>query len=208
VARAADGEPLLLGRTNEATRTTELKGGGLDVTTVGIGGGPAITGGDFIVGHNGPGVYGRAFGNQGVKGESARGVGVSGLGPTGVLGFGGMALQTIRSIGVVGVSQGRRGLVAPGGQPINDLAGAFDGDVQVNGELGVSVPAPDGSRRLLHPVLGAEAWLENVGTGTLRNGDAVVKLDPDFTALIGTADYCVVVQALGRARALCPSSGP
>ena len=42
---------------------------------------------------------------------------------------------------------------------------------------------PDGSHRLMYSMEAPESWAEDFGTGTLVNGTAEIKLDPDFAAV-------------------------
>jgi hypothetical protein len=76
-------------------------------------------------------------------------------------------------------------------------AGAFYGPVVVTGAFTVfgaksaAVPHPDGSHRRLYCVESPESWFEDFGEGTLACGEAAVRLEPEFAALVDTAAYHV-----------------
>ncbi len=67
----------------------------------------------------------------------------------------------------------------------------MQGNFQVSGAKSAAVPHPDGTHRLLYCVESPEAWFEDFGTGTLANGKAAVKLDPDFAAVVDTKELHV-----------------
>jgi len=77
------------------------------------------------------------------------------------------------------------------------FAGVFDGTVVVSGSLFIGgnksayVKHPDGSHRALYCVESPESWFEDFGEGTLVNGKAEVKIDPDFAAVADTSAYHV-----------------
>ncbi len=87
----------------------------------------------------------------------------------------------------------------PGGAFGAGLAAQFDGDVVVNGALRVfgspknaAVKHPtDGTYRLLYCMESPESWFEDFGEGKLVNGEADVKVDADFAALVHTDNYYV-----------------
>lgn len=60
------------------------------------------------------------------------------------------------------------------------------------------ITAPDGSTRLLYATESPEAWVEDIGRGTLNAGRVEITLEPAFAALIETANYHVFVQAYGE----------
>ena len=83
----------------------------------------------------------------------------------------------------------------------------FLGNLFVTGQItaGVKdaiVPFPDGSKRLLHCMESPEHWFEDFGTGKLKRGRAVVKLDADFGKVIKRGDYHVFFTPRGDCRGL------
>ena len=96
--------------------------------------------------------------------------------------------------------------VDPGFRPAT--AGAFFGNVGINGNLQVSgqksavVPFPDGSRRALYCVESPEVWFEDFGSAKLARGRAVVKLDANFAKVIKRGDYRVFVTPEGNCHGL------
>src|SRR5262249_5163737 len=64
------------------------------------------------------------------------------------------------------------------------------------------VPFPDGSQRVLHCMESPEHWFEDFGTARLKNGRAVVSLDPDFAKVIKRGDYHVFLTPRGDCRGL------
>ena len=143
------------------------------------------------------GVWGSSNSNTGVLGSSLSGVGVSGV--------------STSSNGVNGLSTS--GIGVYGSSP-NGLAGRFDGNVVVVGNLTVTgsfphtaaVPSSDGTLRRLYSLETAEAFYEDVGQGSLTNGVGAVSLDPDFAALIRTDAYQVFLTAYGDNRGLFVST--
>jgi hypothetical protein len=129
----------------------------------------------------------------GVYGSSQDQAGVIGTSNTtaGVLGFS-------NNVGVYGAT------TKPGG----DHAGIFRGNVLVTGRLTVNnmpitaVPFPDGTRRALYCMGSPELWFEDFGTGKLKRGRAVVKLDTDFAKVIKRGDYRVFPTPEGDCRGL------
>jgi hypothetical protein len=61
---------------------------------------------------------------------------------------------------------------------------------------------PDGSHRLLYSMEAPESWAEDFGTGTLANGKADVRLDPDFAAVVETGEYHIFLTPYGSLGAL------
>jgi hypothetical protein len=91
------------------------------------------------------------------------------------------------------------------------FAGAFFGNVGINGNLQVSgqksavVPFPDGSRRALYCMESPDLWFEDFGKARLARGRAVVKLDANFAKVIKRGDYGITWRE-GIASALGASS--
>jgi hypothetical protein len=84
-------------------------------------------------------------------------------------------------------------------------AGAFYGPVVVSGALTVvggpksaAVPHPDGSHRRLYCMESPESWFEDFGKGQLACGEATVRIDPDFAALVNVDDYHVFLTEYGE----------
>jgi hypothetical protein len=61
-----------------------------------------------------------------------------------------------------------------------------DGNLLVTGTKSASVSLPDGRRVAYYAVESPENWFEDFGTGQLRKGTAVVKLDPDFIKAVNS----------------------
>ena len=167
------------------------------------------------------GVGGSSDDTPGVLGNSARGIGVFGLHGTahdltpfsqaGVVGF---SPDTPGLLGRSGSDAGIRGestsgpaihgiSTSPGG-----VAGQFDGNVIVNGDLNVTgaksavVHSRDGSFRKLYAVESPESWFEDFGTAQLEYGHAHVRLDAIYAALIRSDDYRVFLTPLGDCKGL------
>jgi hypothetical protein len=135
------------------------------------------------------GVLGRATGagGNGVYGQSDQGYGVLGY-------------STGGSASLSGISTNANIPAFAGGNSVaGGLAASFSGTVYVNGRLVVTDPSyksgmlthADGSHRLVYCVESPESWIEDFGKGTLTNGKAEVRLDPDFAAVVQTGDYHV-----------------
>jgi hypothetical protein len=158
------------------------------------------------------GVYGQggAFGAAGVLGAGGIGVMAEGSnvgvvaegGPTGLNAIG--ATVGVRSqghTGVVATTDGKPGSTAlfASANPANETAGLFLGEVAILGDLRVSglkaavVPLADGTYRRLYCVETPDSWFEDVGFGTLVNGHAAIRLDPDFAATVQTDHYHVFI---------------
>ena len=147
---------------------------------------------------SGTGVHGTGF--WGVFGEGALGVfgtsseksgtGVLGVGPA--IGVWGGSTQ----IGVYGSTGSKSG-----------LAGRFDGDVFIAGDLtktgalSAAVPFPDGSLRRLYAIESPESWFEDFGETRLTNGRATVKIDAGFAAVV-RGGYHVFVPPYGDSNGL------
>jgi len=108
--------------------------------------------------------------------------------------------------------------VIPGGSAIvglgfsGALAGYFAGDVQVTGNFTVfgaknaAVPHPDGSHRRVYSVESPESWFEDFGQSVLSSGQAEVRLDPDFAAIVHNDSYQVFLTEYGESGGLYVSS--
>jgi hypothetical protein len=176
---------------------------------------------------NGPGVYGTSTTAFGVQGLSQNAYGVSGNSTTqaGVWGSSnnnvGVLGSSTSGVGVNGISvssNGVNGLSTSGigvyGSSSGGLAGRFDGNVVIQGNLTVSgsfphsaaVPSSDGTLRRLYSFEGTEAYYEDLGQGSLTNGIGVVSLDPAFTALVRADSYQVFLTAYGENRGLYVSN--
>jgi len=153
------------------------------------------------------GVFGQAFGPAAAPSArtaappSARGT--SDLGHGAVFGFsnkqGGIAV---------------RGSIDPAVQVAPyTFAGVFDGTVVVSGSLFIGgnksayVKHPDGSHRALYCVESPESWFEDFGEGTLTNGKAEVKIDPDFAAVADTSAYHVFLTVAATPSAAAHATG-
>jgi hypothetical protein len=87
--------------------------------------------------------------------------------------------QSVKGADTVGAAV--RGLRR--GKKVNSLT--------VTGNKSAAVPFPDGTHRRLYCMESPDSWFEDFGTGTLANGQAQVRLDPDFAATVHTDDYHV-----------------
>ncbi|HEY1301951.1 MAG TPA: hypothetical protein VGF24_00275 [Vicinamibacterales bacterium] len=98
------------------------------------------------------------------------------------------ATATAGAAAVVGATNGVAGA----------YAGAFYGPVIISGGLTVvggpksaAVPHPDGSHRRLYCMESPESWFEDFGKGQFACGQADVRIDPDFAAMVSLEDYHV-----------------
>jgi hypothetical protein len=145
---------------------------------------------------------------NGVFGQhSDDGFGVRGLANRGTGVFG----DTDSGIGVWGRARSSQG-----------FAGAFDGQMEVLGDLRVNgsfivvngsksmaVPHPDGSYRRLYALESPESWFEDFGRGEIAEGRAAVELDPDYAAVVRLDDYHVFLAPEGNSKGLyVASKGP
>jgi hypothetical protein len=186
---------------------------------------PAATGiGVKGVSPSGPGVFGTSVTAYGVQGLSTNAYGISGNSTTqaGVWGSSnsnvGVLGTSTSGVGVNGVSNSSNGVngVTTSGIGVygssggSGLAGRFDGNVVIQGNLTVSgtfpqtaaVPSADGTLRRVYPLGFAEAYYEDLGQGSLTNGIGAVTLDPEFAALVRTDSYQVFLTAYGDNRGL------
>jgi hypothetical protein len=150
------------------------------------------------------GALGIGTAGPGVQGQSSTGHGLIGYttatdGHAALIGY----AQAAGSVGLIGVAPGNAG----------HWAGVFYGDVQVNGTssapvAGTAALHPDGTRRLLQGVASPEGWFEDFGAGTLVNGTAEVKLDPEFAALVDTSTLHVFAMPEGPLHLHVSQKGP
>lgn len=137
---------------------------------------------------NSIGVYGASSASHGVYGAAGTGAGAAA-----VYGY----ASSVNAVAVAGNA------VSPATN-----AGIFYGNVTIYGNFGVSgsksaiVKHPDGSQRLLYCVEGPESWFTDFGESKLVSGKVDVKLDADFTAVVDTSSYRVMLTAKGDANAL------
>jgi len=144
-----------------------------------------------------PAVFGQNTGTAASAGPGAQGTSTSGHGSVGVSG------ASDGHASVFGFSNKQGGIAVRGSidpavrvAPYT-FAGVFDGTVVVSGSLFIGgnksayVKHPDGSHRALYCVESPESWFEDFGRGTLTNGKAEVKIDPDFASLVHADDYHV-----------------
>ncbi len=227
---AADsGNPLVIGRLNYPTLTTDitiLESAGSDlnddlllVQNFGSAGAPipansrvAILGYVSDVGATGPGDMSASL--YGVLGQTNRGTGVYGIGGLyGVRGDAGTAAGAAGLLGYTNVASGvafGSVVTAPG-----VVAGYFNGEVHVHGGAFVvddmtmkhgAVPHPDGTKRLMYSVEAPESWVEDFGEATLVNGHADVPLDKDFAAVIHADTYHAFLTPRGDSKGLYVAS--
>jgi hypothetical protein len=127
-------------------------------------------------------------GGFGVYGLSQKGHGLVG------------ATATAEGAAVVGATNGIAGA----------YAGAFYGQVAVAGAFTVfggpksaAVPHPDGTHRRLYCMESPESWFEDFGESTLTCGQAEVRLDPDFAAVVDLSKYHVFLTQYDEHNVLC-----
>ncbi|HLH25508.1 MAG TPA: hypothetical protein VK066_23555 [Chloroflexota bacterium] len=149
------------------------------------------------------GLYATSPNNYAAIGTSNSGTGVYGSSTSNV----GVLGTSSSSIGVFGSSSSGTGVYGTG--PANGFAARFDGPVQVNGAFTVlggpksaAVPHPDGSYRRLYCVESPESWFEDFGRGQLANGQATIRLDRDFAALVRGDQYDVFLTLKGDCNGL------
>jgi hypothetical protein len=139
-------------------------------------------------------------GVYGYNHSTAGGSGVFGKGRTGVYGLGdaaavgsGVGVFGLARIGVFGKAtsgQAGAGIYAEGGGTQNSPAGAFTGNVVVNGNFTVNgnkaatVKMNNGDMRQLYVEESPETWFADYGSATLVNGRAKVVLDDMFLETI------------------------
>ena len=153
---------------------------------------------------SGIGVQGTSTSNAGLYGQSTNNAAVYGTSSyAGVYG-------TSPTVGVWGVTTSGTALFGQANGP-GGFAGQFVGNVFINGSLTVTgsapksaaVSHPDGSLRRMYCQEAPEPWFEDFGRDKLGpNGQAAVKLDPDFAAVVKTDDYLVFLTEVGDAGGL------
>jgi len=87
---------------------------------------------------------------------------------------------------------------------LKGTCGIGDGDLSCTGQVKSLVSAGGGTRTVeTYATQSAESWMEDYGTGVMRMGVAVVKIDPAFAETISaTPDYHVFITPNGDAEAL------
>jgi hypothetical protein len=143
---------------------------------------------------------------EAVRGESTYGPGVYGKSTyhAGVYSEGGGT-----NIALFGITQTGTAVAGQATHP-SGYAAQFFGNVNILGSLTVSgsfpksagVPHPDGSVRRMYCLEGPESLFEDVGTALLVNGQADVRIDPDFAAVLTADAYSVFLQAEGPSEGL------
>jgi hypothetical protein len=116
--------------------------------------------------------------------------------------------ETNRGTGVFGKADSRIGVGVRGDGTGDGLAGLFLGHVRVYGNLDVVfgaksavVKLPDGSTRRLYCVESPESWFEDFGEAQLVGGQATVRIDPSFSALV-RGPYHVFLTPYGESSGL------
>ncbi len=143
------------------------------------------------------GVQGRCDTGTGVFGQSDTGDGVFGIDDVGVKGF------SINSTGVFGQSDHGIGVK---GESADGLAGQFDGNVQVYGDLSVSgtkafvqAHPTDPEREIVYIALeGGEAGTYVRGSGQLQSGKAVLALPEHFGLVTENSGLTVQLTPRGQ----------
>jgi hypothetical protein len=191
--------------------------------------------GVIAISESGNGVEASSFNKHGVIGTSTIFHGVNGLseienGVFGVSGGEGPTIPNTSNIaGVVGSSDQQHGVLGTSNASVGvvgfsnnigvlgytttpgALAGQFNGDVSITGNLtvggkfnlkGCAVPFPDGTHRTLYCMESPEVWFEDFGAARLKRGRTVVKLDEDFAKVIKRGDYKVFLTLEGDCRGL------
>jgi len=137
----------------------------------------------------GPGsvaVWGQNYGQQSGLGAGTGGFGVLGVSANGHGVYG--AASTVGAGGVVGASNGIAGAWAM----ICFGPAIVEGDFTVvGGAKSAAVRCPDGTYRRLYCVESPESWFEDFGKGQLECGQAEVRFDPEFAAVVNLDDYHV-----------------
>ncbi len=116
------------------------------------------------------------------------GVGVFGAGALGVIGYAGP-----------GVSNGSEGVYGQG-----PSFGVYsNGNFGATGTKSAVVPLPDNRVVLLYAMESPEVWFEDLGSATLKDGVAVITLDPTFALTVNTTvPYHVYVTPAGDCEGL------
>jgi hypothetical protein len=158
------------------------------------------------VGVLGQSVSGNAIRGQVTPGSSANTIAIYGLNNSsytgGSPGAGGFAIYGLcaNGHGLVGATSTAGGAAVVGATNgvAGAYAGAFYGSVVIGGAFTVfggpksaAVPHPDGTHRRLYCMESPESWFEDFGESTLACGQAEVRLDPDFAAVVDLSKYHV-----------------
>ena len=116
------------------------------------------------------------------------GVGVFGAGALGVIGYAGP-----------GISNGSEGVYGQG-----PSFGVYsNGNFAATGTKSAVVPLPDNRVVLLYAMESPEVWFEDLGSATLKDGVAVITLDPTFALTVNTTvPYHVYVTPAGDCEGL------
>jgi hypothetical protein len=173
---------------------------------------------------DGVGVLGRSP-DQAVVGAALQGVGVEGFGPTTGTGVGGVAGDLMPGesepagtgvfgrgpdAGVVGRSLGGAAVRGDAGTGTGVLgtagaggiAGRFVGRTIVEGNLevvgGLSTTVAPTAAGVLYAQESPEPWVEDFGEAKLVKGRAIVRLRPDFDALVSGTGYQVFLTEYGN----------
>jgi hypothetical protein len=173
---------------------------------------------------SGVGVLGQSFSGIAIRGEAYPGTSANTIAIYGVNnssyagpspGAGGFAIYGLcaKGHGLVGATATAGGAAVVGATNgvTGAYAGAFYGPVIVGGGFTVfgaksaAVPHPDGTHRRLYCVESPESWFEDFGEGTLACGQAEVRLDPDFAAVVDLAKYHVFLTQYDEHNVLCVS---
>jgi hypothetical protein len=186
--------------------------------TGGTAGGAGVYG--FTPRADNSGVWGNALAGVGVLGQSTSGNAIRGQIPGssantiaiyglnnssytgGSPGAGGFAIYGLcaNGHGLVGATSTAGGAAVVGATNgvAGAYAGAFYGSVVIGGAFTVfggpksaAVPHPDGTHRRLYCMESPESWFEDFGESTLACGQAEVRLDPDFAAVVDLSKYHV-----------------
>jgi hypothetical protein len=119
----------------------------------------------------------------------------------------GVMAQTARGTGLFGINT-NSGEAVRGDSTPQGLAGLFFGNVRVYGTLDVVygpkaavVKSPDGSNRRLYCVESPESWFEDFGEARLVRGQATVRIEPTFGALV-RGPYHVFLTPYGESTGL------
>jgi hypothetical protein len=201
----ADGDNVILGQENDADSETEIHSTGADTRYSAL----------FVLNDNGraiqgsggagfPGVSGFSENASGMLGTSTNSDGVLGVGTYGVTGWG-------HSAGLTAFNSDHYDVIAYLATEFifdTPLAAWFTGGTLVVGDFAVTgtksavVKHPDGSDRRLYCMESPESWFEDFGIGQLKEGQADVRLDPDFAALVRTDNYHVFLTPYGDSNGL------
>src|SRR6266567_2882659 len=195
---------------NSGVDGQSISGAGVDgrsKTGIGVDGNSESNTGGFGQSTSGIGVHGNSESNTGVFGQSPSKIGVHGLSESNTGAFG----QSTSGFAVHGFSESNTGVfgqstsgIAVHGHSESGLAGRFDGDVQVTGNLSATGTKPfvqahptDPDKEIVYIALeGGEAGTYMRGSGQLESGKAVLSL-PEHFGLV-TASEGLTVQLTPR----------